>query len=157
MNPENLEPHLLSPDAGFSDPRLAPDFCSAWWPMCNGTDLPALSLDAHDQRCLELITAYYELNRQLALPEGSPSRSAGVVQARQSIDQLEDRYAPLGFFGEPQFVDGLCRNVSIVRPGLPGLLSAASSLSSQFAIPGLEELPAEELTGPPAFRRWSHG
>ena len=80
-----------------------------------------------------------------------------MARARQLIEALEDRYAPLGFYGEPIFEGGLCRDVGILRPGLPGLLSDAASLSSQFAIPGFDELPLNELNGPPILRRWSHG
>jgi hypothetical protein len=157
MNTGNFNPHQLLPDDRFSDPRAEPDFCLALWPLCNGTILPSLSLDSHDQRCLELVTAYYRLNQHLSLPEGSPSKADHVAQTRRAIDQLEDRYAPLGFYGEPIFENGLCRDVGIIRPGLPRFLSEASSLSSQFAIPGLDELPSEELTGPPIIRRWPHG
>ncbi len=157
MNTQHLDPSQLLPIEGFPDPRMAHDFCPALWPLCNGTPLPLLSLDAHERRCLELVSGYYELNRQWVLPDGAPSKTGGVAGARRAIDQLEDRYAPLGFFGEPDFEEGLCRNVNIVRPGLPGLLSEAASLSSQFAIPGMDELPAEELNGRPILRRWSHG
>ncbi len=157
MNSGPFDPRQLLPPERPQDPRAERDFCPNLWPLCNGTILPSMSRDLHERRCLELVSAYYELNRQWALPEETPSRSDGVAQARRAIGELEDRYAPLGFYGEPIFEDGLCRDVGIVRPGLPSLPAENSSLSSQFVIPGLDDLPTHELTGPPVIRRWSHG
>lgn len=157
MNSGQFDPRQLLPPDRLRDPRAEGDFCPALWPLCNGTILPSMSRDLHERRCLELISAYYELNRQLALPEATNSTCDGVAQARRAITELEDRYAPLGFYGEPIFESGVCRDVGILRPGLPVQHSENASLSSQFVIPGLDELPTHELSGPPVLRRWSHG
>ena len=43
------------------------------------------------------------------------------------------------------------------RPALPKLQPKASTLSSHFAIPGLDRIPASELRGPVKVFRFGHG
>src|SRR5689334_13266430 len=107
QTPLNFEP---SPD--FVDPRLRPGFDRACWPLCNGKAAPPPhSPDLHERRCLEFMAAFYQLN---VLNKGLlAARKAGAAQRRikalldktasatTALEALEDRYAPIGFFGEP--------------------------------------------------------
>jgi hypothetical protein len=49
------------------------------------------------------------------------------------------------------------QNIVFVRPALPKLQPKASTLSSHFAIPGLDRIPASELRGPVKVIRFGHG
>jgi hypothetical protein len=81
-----------------------------------------------------------------------------LTQATQALEDLEDRYAPIGFYGEPfTLPDGTHRDVHFVRPGLNQSPATASSLGSHFTIPGLDALPLSELQGPIQVTRWRHG
>ena len=73
-----------------------------------------------------------------------------------ALEALEDRYAPIGFFGEPIMKGLRYQNIVFVRPELPRLYPRASMLSSHFAIPGLEKIPASELRGPVKVFRFGH-
>jgi hypothetical protein len=163
QTPPNFEP---SPD--FVDPRLQSGFEPACWPRCNGaaTPLPG-SPGLHERRCLEFLAAFYRLNvlnKQLqAARKARVSQRrikallAEIASASTALEALEDRYAPIGFFGEPVMKGIRYQNIVFVRPALPKLQPKASTLSSHFAIPGLDKIPASELRGPVKIIRFGHG
>ncbi len=159
----NFEP---SPD--FVDPRLRPNFEPSCWPRCNGaTAPPPGSRGLHERRCLEFLAAFYQLNvlnkRLQALRKTRATRPRikallkKIATATATLQALEDRYAPIGFFGEPVMKGTRYQNIIFVRPELPKLYPKASTLSSHFAIPGLDKLPASELRGPVKIFRFGHG
>jgi len=157
MNPDSFDTNTLLPESNFQDPRTGVEFCPEYWPLCNGRPLPVFSSDPFDLRCLELSAAYYQLNlAKKRFVEGN-GREENLGEATDKIARIEDRYSPIGFFGEPVWEGELVRDIRVVRPGLEGLLSISASLSSQFAIPGLEQIPEAELLGEAKIRRWSHG
>jgi hypothetical protein len=161
---------LLEPRASFVDPRLEPDFAPEHWPLCNGEPAPPAGVsDLHDRRCLEFLACFYRLNvlnskllaaRQACRPESTAQalvRQIGKVTRK--LEAAEDRYAPVGFFGEP-ILDGVrYHDIVFVRPELPRVYPSAVPLSSHIAISGLEDIPASELRGPARIRRFSlsHG
>ena len=80
---------------------------------------------------------------------------AEIQTAISELERLEDRYAPIGFFGEP-IMDGVFyRDIKFSRPELPRILPAMHS--SHIAIPGLQEIPASELRGPVKIIRFGNG
>ena len=158
----------FEPAPDFRDPRLSPGFDRRCWPLCNGGPAPPPNATGlHERRCLEFLAAFYQLNllnkRLLALRnQRAPRRRIKSVLDRiasdmAAIEALEDRYAPIGFFGEPVMKGMLYHNIVFVRPELPTLYPRASMLSSHFAIPGLEKIPASELRGPVKVFRFGHG
>jgi hypothetical protein len=158
----NLEPSL-----DFVDPRLRRGFQPACWPKCNGRATPAHSRDLHERRCLEFLAAFYRLNvlnkelqlarKQRATPRRIKPLLAKIAAATSALEALEDRYAPIGFFGEPAMKGMRYHNIIFRRPELPRLQPKASTLSSHFAIPGLDKIPASELRGPIKIFRFGHG
>jgi hypothetical protein len=157
------------PPEDFVDPRLEPDFCPELWPQCDGgaVSVPRWEeADVHERRCLEFLAAFYRLNvlnaALLAAQRAEERDEARVilrrlVEATEALETLEDRYAPIGFFGDP-VMEGLCyRNIQFVRPALPQIFGASSSASSCFAIPGLEEIPVDERQGTPRVWRRKNG
>jgi hypothetical protein len=158
----------FEPAPGFQDPRLRPGFERVCWPLCNGRAAPAPhSTDLHERRCLEFLAAFYELNvlnkRLLASRKGqAPQRRikgllSKIASATTALEALEDRYAPIGFFGEPIMKGIRYHNIVFLRPELPRRQPKASTLSSHFAIPGLDKIPASELRGPVKVFRFGHG
>jgi|SRR5215831_3300459 len=163
QTPSNLEP---SPH--FKDPRLRPGFERACWPRCNGKAAPRPdSADLHERRCLEFLAAFYQLNvlnkRLQAARKARASQRRiralldKIAAATAALEALEDRYAPIGFFGEPVMKGMRYHDIVFVRPELPRLQPKASALSSHFAIPGLDKIPASELRGPVKILRFGHG
>jgi len=161
-------PSAFEPASGFVDPRSEPDFAPEHWPLCNGQPAPpAENCDLHERRCLEFLAFFYRLNvlnsqllaaRTAAAPNKIiKSLLDQIATVTRGLEATEDRYAPIGFFGEP-VMDGInYRDVLFVRPELPRVYSAASALSSCIAIPGLEEIPASELQGPARILRFGNG
>lgn len=156
------------PAAEFADPRVLPDFEPTAWPLCNGLPAPPPeTTDAHERRCLEFLAAYYSLNRwqrQLLAARALKAEDAtlqrllaGIGEATAALEKLEDRHAPVGFFGEPVMDDVFYRDVTFIRPELPRIYGQPASQSSYLAIPGLEELPVDELQGPVKVLRFCHG
>ncbi|PWU09167.1 MAG: hypothetical protein C5B50_27990 [Verrucomicrobia bacterium] len=80
-----------------------------------------------------------------------------ISTALTTLELLEDRYAPIGFFGEPIMDGTTYKDIVFVRPELPKIHPSASTISSHFAIPGLDKIPAEELRGPMKVFRFGHG
>jgi hypothetical protein len=158
----NLEPSL-----DFVDPRLRRGFQPACWPKCNGRAAPAHSRDLHERRCVEFLAAFYHLNvlnkgllaaRRVRAPQGRiKALLRKLAEANSALEALEDRYAPIGFFGEPVMKGIRYHNIIFRRPELPRLQPKASTLSSYFAIPGLDKIPASELRGPVKIFRFGHG
>ena len=161
---------LLSfePSPDFVDPRLRLGFERACWPLCNGKAAPPPhSPDLHERRCLEFLAAFYQLNvlnkrllasRKAAAPKKRiKSLLDKIASATSALEALEDRYAPIGFFGEPVMKGIRYHNVVFVRPQLSRLQPKASTLSSYIAIPGLDKIPASELRGPVKIFRFGHG
>ncbi len=160
-------PNQLQPAPDFADPRLLADFQPEQWPLCNGAPAPAPDApDLHDRRCLEFLAAFYRLNilNSRLLAERTRRGSAASVQsllleietATSALEELEDRYAPIGFFGEPVMEGIRYTDITFVRPELPRIYPKVSSVSSHIAIPGLDEIPESELRGPVKVTRWSH-
>lgn len=122
--------------------------------MCNGKALPPFSADLFELRCLEWVTAYHQLNRACHIFRQGNGDTRPLDLALENIRLLEDRCAPFGIHGEPDFREGFCWNLRIQRPGMPTISGSHPHLSSQFTLPQLMELPAAELTGPAKIRRW---
>jgi hypothetical protein len=161
-------PLNFEPSHDFVDPRLAPGFERACWPRCNGAAAPpADSSGLHERRCLEFLAAFYQLNLlnkrlQASRKARAPRRRIKallnkIASATTALEALEDRYAPIGFFGEPVMKGIRYQNITFGRPALPKLYPKASTLSSHFAIPGLDKIPASELRGPVKMFRFGHG
>jgi len=166
MNADMRAALPLEPPADFADPRLQPSFQPEHWPLCNNGPAPKPDTsDVHERRCLEFLAAFYRINllneRLLsARKDTSPSAAAESVLAQidaamVALEKLEDRYAPIGFFGEPIMEGIRYRSIDFVRPELPRILSTASN-SSHVAIPGLADIPPSELRGPAKITRWRH-
>jgi hypothetical protein len=165
----NKHPALtFEPSSDFLDPRLSPGFERRCWPLCNGGPAPPTNATGlHERRCLEFLAAFYQLNvlnKRLhdSRKKGVPRRRIKslldkIASATAALEALEDRYAPIGFFGEPVMKGIRYQNIVFVRPELPKLYPRASTLSSHFAIPGLEKIPASELRGPVKVFRFAHG
>lgn len=155
----------FTPPPDFNDPRIAPGFQRKHWPLCDGSHGPAVgTTDLHQRRCLEFLALYYELNKLQAQllasraqnsPDGkSRSLLAAIASCTNDLEKLEDHYAPIGFYGEPEMRGIYYRNIVFVRPELPRLYAKPIESSSHFAIPGLESIPAEELRGPIKVTRY---
>ncbi|HTG45593.1 MAG TPA: hypothetical protein VK633_13805 [Verrucomicrobiae bacterium] len=155
------------PSIDYSDPRLAEDFQACCWPSCNGGSAPPVgTLDLQERRCLEFLTAYYHLNcanraitdlrNETVSSVHLQSRRFNFAAALQALENLEDRYAPIGFYGEPVMTEeAFYKDIHFVRPELrhPG----GTPLVGPFlAIPGLDQIPSSELQGDAAIYRWSH-
>jgi len=166
MNDTMPAPAPLEPPPDFADPRLRRGFDATAWPLCNGQAAPLPgSLDLYERRCLEFLAGYYRLNRLnrrlLAARERSAPKKkirsllSSINQATLALEKLEDRYAPIGFFGDP-IMDGiLYRNIIFVRPELPRIYPSVQS--SHIAVPGLKEIPQSELRGPVKISRFRRG
>ncbi len=156
------------PPDSFVDPRTQIGFQSEHWPLYNGGDSPAIGAsEVHERRCLELLAAYYKVNqanadliaaRTSGAPEAAIKKQLNeVARALEGVDEIEDRYAPIGFYGEPVMDGIMYRDIHFVRPQLPRVFGRPESFSSHLAIPGLEEIPASELKGTPTVVRWDNG
>lgn len=161
-------PSAFEPAPDFVDPRGQPDFASEHWPLCNGQRAPATDkCDLHERRCLEFLAFFYRLNalNDQLLAARTAAASNDVIKSlldqisvvTQELEATEDRYAPIGFFGDPVMEGIKYRDILFVRPELPRIYSPASALSSCIAIPGLEDIPASELQGPARILRFGHG
>jgi hypothetical protein len=161
-------PQTFEPPPDFVDPRLLPGFQRTSWPLCNGDAAPPPGTeDSYQRRCVEFLAAFYELNvlnkELLAVRKAGASqrRIKGLLDkiaaATRALEALEDRYAPIGFFGEPVMKGMRYYDIVFVRPQLPRLQPKASRLSSHFAVPGLDKIPASELQGPVKIYRFRHG
>jgi hypothetical protein len=159
------QPNFEAP-AGFVDPRSGPDFEPESWPLCNGASAPALDTsDPNERRCIEFLAHYYKLNllnrRLLAARKSKKSPAtvrsilSRIAKATAALEKLEDRYAPIGFYGEPVMDGILYRDITFVRPALPRIFPELHS--SHIAIPGLEDIPSSELRGPVNIVRFGHG
>lgn len=157
----------LAPPEDFVDPRQLPGFAPSHWPLCNGAEIPVRPADLHERRCLEFLALFYRLNqlnsellaaRAAEAPEDVIRQlleQVGAATAR--VEQAEDRYAPVGFFPEP-LMDGIrYADIKFVRPELPRIYSQPHSQCAHIRIPGLEDIPAEELRGPMRILHFGHG
>jgi len=161
-----VTPSQFEPSAQSVDPRRQPGFQSRHWPLCDGKEAPAPETqDLHERRCLEFLAAFYQLNRLqnrllIAQKSGDSEEAQALLteisQATMELEALEDRYAPIGFFGEPVLEDFRYCDIHFVRPEVPRIPAALSSVSSHIAIPGLDEIPNEERNGQPRLWRWNH-
>jgi hypothetical protein len=161
-----VTPSHFEPSGQLVDPRRQPGFQPRHWPLCNGQAAPAPeSQDPHERRCLEFLAAFYQLNRLqdlllIAQRSGESEEARALLgeisQATTALETLEDRYAPIGFFGEPVLDDLRYCDIHFVRPELPRIYASLSSASSHIAIPGLDEIPAEERNGEPRLWRWNN-
>jgi hypothetical protein len=158
----------LEPPADFADPRLQGAFQPQHWPLCNGEPPPSPNPPTlHERRCLEFLSAFYHLNvlnarlldgrTQGGPDEGARTLLGEIAAATAELERLEDRYAPIGFFGEPVMEGVFYRDITFVRPELPRILPGTGSHSSHIAVPGIEEIPESELQGPVKIIRFAHG
>src|SRR5215207_1046058 len=122
---QNFRP---SPDS--VDPRTQPGFRPEQWPLCNGAESPPVESEyLHDQRCIEFLAAYYRVNCRYAELEDirpekeSETRRSALLEhvhtALTEVDALEDKYAPIGFYGEPEMNGVYYRSIGFIRPELP--------------------------------------
>jgi hypothetical protein len=167
MNADACSRPPLEPPSDWVDPRRQSDFIPAHWPLCDGEPAPGPEATGlHERRCIEFLAAFYRIN--LVNSRLVAARQAGAAEfiiktllfeaqaAMAALEKIEDRYAPIGFFGEP-VMDGIIYcSISFVRPELPRISAGASTCSSHIAIPGLEEIPKSELQGPVHVKRWPH-
>lgn len=161
----------IAPDDTFRDPRGEAGFDAACWPLLNGSAIPTLTAESslHERRCVELLASYYRINRcNAALLQAREANEAKadksaidrlldqVDQVLQAHDALEDRYAPIGFYGEPEMEDVFYRNINVHQPGLPRLRQEgmASVASAHVQVPGLAFIPASEWKGRITIERW---
>lgn len=167
MNAMDSKPFLLEPPPDFVDPRLTRSFEPEHWPTCNGKPgPPPATLDLYEKRCVEFLAAYYELNRlNVRLLHARKNRAsqkevrallAKIARKSTALEKLEDRYAPVGFFGDPVMNGIFYRDVAFTRPELPKIYTPAASQSSHIAISGLELIPSAELRGPVRILRFHH-
>jgi hypothetical protein len=158
----------LEPPADFADPRLDKDFDATAWPLCNGIAAPAPgAADLYERRCLEFLATYYRLNRLNQRLLAARNKRAGKERIRsilsainksvRALEKMEDRYAPIGFYGEPVMAGVFYRDIAFARPDSPRIYPSPASYSSQIAIPGLEDIPASELRGTARIIRFGHG
>ncbi len=158
----------FAPPGDFQDPRLLPNFRPAFWPLWNDEPGPPLNTaDLHEQRCIEFLAGYYHINLRLAevaslrqsaaADEALAKALAAADQAAKDLEKLEDRYAPIGFYGEPILDGDRYCSVHFHRPELPRIYPETQTLSSYVAVPGLDEIPSAELIGPATVIRWNHG
>jgi len=159
---------LFEPSSEFRDPRLRRGFEPKCWPLCNGGKAPPPNVPGlHERRCIEFLAAFYQLNvltnrLHASRKARAPRRRIKALldklaSATTALEVLEDRYAPIGFFGEPVMKGIQYQNIIFVRPELPKLRPKASTLSSHVAIPGLDKIPQSELRGPVKVFRFGHG
>ena len=159
---------LFEPPVGFMDPRLAEGFQVRYWPLCDGRDAPTFATaDLHERRCIQFLAAFHRLNVLNAglfeaRQRGAPSteiRAAleNIAAAAAALEKLEDHYAAIGFFAEPSMEGVTYRDVQFVRPEVPKMFPCAASISSHIRVPGLEDLPPEELRGEVTLRQWRYG
>src|SRR5689334_11133240 len=117
MNGQMRSKLQFEPGSDFVDPRFAPDFDAGAWPLCNGAAAPPPGAsDLYERRCLDFLASYYRLNvlnrqllearQQSARKEKIRSILSALNKAAKALEKLEDRYAPIGFFGEP-VMDGV--------------------------------------------------
>jgi hypothetical protein len=162
------DPSSLQPPDSFVDPRTKPGFLAEHWPLCNGEAGPPIgATDLHERRRLEFLAAYYEVNCLVAeLPaarathQGAselPGRLDAVAAAWQRLDALEVRYEPIGLYGKPVMQGAAYRDIAFDLPQPPAILSQRHVFSSHLAVPGLDEIPEQELCGPITVLRRIHG
>jgi hypothetical protein len=166
MDDQMRTPALFEHPPDFVDPRLRRAFDTTAWPLCNGNSAPLPgATDLYERRCLEFLAAYYRLNwlnrslldaRQNSTSEKKiRSIISRIHAATVALERLEDRYAPIGFFGEPVMHGVFYRDIVFVRPELPRIYPPLQS--SHIAIPGLEQIPESELSGPVKILRFDRG
>lgn len=142
------------PDPGFRDPRTIVPFQPELYPLCNGGCAPPPDTsDPFEFACLEFLAAHYRLNAAVARQPADPS-CLPLVEATNALHELLDRYAPIGFFGDPVRIGPFCRDLRFQRPGL----FAAQSRPESSAVAHLaDQLPRHTLHGKPVIRRWQNG
>lgn len=105
-----------------SDPRAAADPpLERHMPLCDGNPWPGTgTADPVQQRQIAFLAAYSHLNRwhdrlHEIRRDGPADEAPGVVEALQRMislrDELEDRYAPIGFYAEPVMESHLAVNL----------------------------------------------
>jgi len=157
----------FQPAADFVDPRLRPGFKPRLWPRCNGEAAPApRARGLYERRCLEFLAAFYRLNlanqrlldarKARAAGKVVKSRLAAVATSTADLEVLEDRYAPIGFFGEPLMDGILYQDIIFARPEVPKHYPQVRIQTMVFQIPGLEDIPKSELRGRAKIRHFGH-
>jgi hypothetical protein len=104
--------------------------------------------DPIERRKLEFVAAYYEINlaydRLAAASE--IERRAAILELNEALsarDELEDRYAPIGFLAEPHLEGVQCVDLTFMHA--PQTPLDPVSLNSEFSISPPLPIPAEAL------------
>jgi hypothetical protein len=153
------------PPPDWRDPRLEPDFVAECFPLCEGKDAPPVGTEnLKERRKLEFVAAYYRINcayEHLAVASETDRRTAVLALNSElsARDELEDRYAPIGFLAEPrlqgvQTVDLTFMHAPESPPPTPVLLSSAFSISPPLSIPEEGPVQVMDLAG---FQRFLEG
>jgi len=104
--------------------------------------------DPIERRKLEFVAAYYQINLAYdRLAAASKiERRAAVLELNAALsarDELEDRYAPIGFLAEPHLKGVQCVNLTFMHA--PQTSPDPVSLSSEFSISPPLPIPANAL------------
>jgi len=160
--------NAFRPSSDFVDPRLRRGFDPECWPLCNGGDSPRpAARNLHERRCIEFLAAFYRVNlenrRLLEFRKARASQRqirhqiVRVAAATAALEALEDRYAPIGFFGEP-VMDGIrYKCIHFFRPERSKVPPRPAIVVKEFSVPGLKDIPKSELRGPVKVIRLVHG
>lgn len=123
----------------FTDPRRRKGFLPKLFPLCDGAEPPPpAATGTVARRQIEFLTAYYELNVLYAELEDVRRRRGDarellkkIAEALRARDQLEDRYAPEGFLGEPEMEGLFFRNIKFSHARAR---TAAPDVESSFSL-----------------------
>jgi len=122
------------------DPRHQRGYSAKFMPLCDGgPPPPAGATDALARRKIEFLTVYYDLNVLYAKLEAVRRENGDakrllkrIVLALRARDQVEDLYAPEGFFGEPEMEGVIFRNIRFSHARANAAAPAAESSFSLF-------------------------
>lgn len=139
------DPRFAPPD-DWADPRLSHGFQPEHFPRCDGGEPPPVAAaDLKERRKLEFLAAYYAINGaymrlRAAADADRHAAMLNLNAAQLARDHLEDRYAPIGFYGEPRFdgdrtVDLVFMHAPVEPPTTPLISSAVFALEPPVAIP----------------------
>ena len=155
----NSTPDSFLPPSGWRDPRTEPGFVASLYPHCDGSEAPPIGTqDPTEMRKLEFLAAYYAINLAYARLKAANEneRSAKLLDLNTALnarDGLEDRYSPIGFFGEPRVSGTRTLDVTFMYapahpPQSPVLCSSAFAITPPVSIssqPTIRILDADGL------------
>lgn len=125
-----------------ADPRRRRGFLAKCFPLCDGAKPPPPgATDTVARRQIEFLTAYYDLNVLYAKLEAVRRKRGDargllnkIAEALRARDQLEDRYAPEGFIGEPE-MDGLFFHNIKFSHARAGVAAPADEINFSLFVP----------------------